>query len=130
MCVQYTSPIIVEVCSICHLANIKWCCTHIFHVVVFCCFFFYLLRKTAAFVYLFSTVSVYCLCEGEDVLSWTKLYLILLSCFWTIKYVYTMHDRGKKKWFPFTIYIFIYKKKKQLQSQPSIHFDDFLLEYY
>ena len=28
------------------------------------------LRKTVAFVYLCSTVSVYCLYKGEDVLSW------------------------------------------------------------
>ena len=62
-CVLYTSPIIVKVCSICHFANIKLCCTRIFHVVVVV-FFLLIIKKDCNFC-----VSVYCLYKGEDVLS-------------------------------------------------------------
>jgi hypothetical protein len=59
MCVLYTSPIIVKVCSICHLANIKLCCTRIFHVVVFCCFFFLIIKKDCSFcVFMFNCICI------------------------------------------------------------------------
>jgi hypothetical protein len=37
-----------------------------------------------------------------------------------------IQDRGEKKWFTFTIYIFIYKRRDNYKSQPSTYFDDFV----
>ena len=51
-------------------------------------FFFELLRKAVAFVYLCSTVFVYCLYKGEDVLSWK-------TCIWSYCHVFGQYNMFK-----------------------------------
>jgi hypothetical protein len=76
-CVLYTSPMIVNVCSICHLANSTLCCTRI----ISCCFFVFFLifnENCSACVFMFNFICILCILPCRKIQYYAMLTPILI----------------------------------------------------